>query len=182
MNMGNDNHWLTVNVIGTVSNRNGIGAKVTVSSALGTQIREIRSGDGFKYMSSLNAHFGLGTDSVITGITVRWPSGVVDFLASAPIDGAITITEGMTLSTGVVEAAEDHTIGIFPNPVQDLLTVVGADVQENEAYEIFDVTGKRVLQGTLDRTHVNVSSLNTGIYIISVQRGANSVQQRFVKE
>ncbi len=182
MNMGNDNHWLTVNVIGTVSNRNGIGAKVTISSALGTQLREIRSGDGFKYMSSLNAHFGLGTDSVITGITVRWPSGIVDVLASADIDGAITITEGMTLTTGLAETTEEHTIGVFPNPVKDLLTVIGGDVRRNDAFEIMDVTGKRVLQGTLDHSQVNVSSLTTGIYILSVQSRTKRVQQRFVKE
>lgn len=182
MNLGNDNHWLTVNVIGTVSNRNGIGAKVFVSSALGTQLREIRSGDGFKYMSSLNAHFGLGTDSVITGITVRWPSGIVDELPSADIDGAITITEGMTLSTAVAEVPEEHAIGVFPNPVMNVLTVIGGDAGRNDPFEILDVTGKRVLQGTLDRGHVDVSSLNTGVYVLSVRNGTAREQQRFVKE
>jgi hypothetical protein len=61
-----------------VSNRNGIGARVEVTSAMGTQIREIRSGDGFRYMSSLNAHFGLGSDTHVDQVTVYWPSGLVN--------------------------------------------------------------------------------------------------------
>ncbi len=182
MNMGNANHWLTVNLIGTVSNRNGIGAKVTVTSALGTQLREIRSGDGFAYMSSLNAHFGFGTDSVITGITVRWPSGIVDELPSAAIDGAITITEGMTLSTNVAEAADVQTISVYPNPAKNVLTVIGGDVLRSDPFEILDVTGKRVLEGTLDHGHVDVSSLNTGVYVLSIRSATDRGQLRFVKE
>lgn len=182
MNQGNANHWLTVNLIGTVSNRNGIGARVQVTSALGSQIREIRSGDGFRYMSSLNAHFGLGTDSVITAVTVRWPSGIVDELPTAAIDGAITITEGMTLNTGITEGEAGRTFGVFPNPAQHVMTVIGGDLLPNEPFEVLDVTGKRVLEGTLQRGRVDVSQLNTGVYVLSVRSGTAREQQRFVKE
>lgn len=182
MNLGNDNHWLTVNLLGTVSNRNGIGAKVTITSALGTQMREVRSGDGFKYMSSLNAHFGLGTDSVITGITVRWPSGIVDDLPTAELDGAITVTEGMTLTTAVAEGAEAPALGVFPNPVMDVLTVAGGELLSSAPFEVLDVTGKRVLQGTLERGQVDVSHLKSGVYVLSVRNGKAREQQRFVKE
>ncbi|MBK9060813.1 MAG: VCBS repeat-containing protein [Flavobacteriales bacterium] len=182
MNQGNDNHWLTVNLIGTVSNRNGIGARIQVTSELGSQIREIRSGDGFRYMSSLNAHFGFGTDSVITGVTVHWPSGIVDEFSSAEVDQAMTITEGMTLTTGIADAAAEHAFGLFPNPVKDVLTVIGGDVALNDPFEVLDVTGKRVLQGTLTRGHVDVSSLNTGVYVLSVRSGTAMSRQQFVKE
>ena len=62
MNVGGTNNYLRVNTVGTVSNKNGIGARVEITSASGTQIRDVKSGDGFKYMSSLMTHFGLGND------------------------------------------------------------------------------------------------------------------------
>ncbi len=182
MNLGNDNHWLTVNLIGTVSNRNGIGARVQVVSALGSQIREIRSGDGFKYMSSLNAHFGLGTDSVITGITVRWPSGIVDELSTADIDGSITITEGMTMSTSIADGPALDAMEVFPNPVLDVLTVTGQESEGNGRFQIMDVAGKLVLEGVLSSGKVDVSSLSDGVYVLSVKGDGQRGQQRFVKQ
>src|SRR5690554_2781568 len=70
-NDGNSNHYITINTIGVESNINGIGARVSVTSDLGTQIREVRSGEGFKYMSTLNTHFGLGPDSTIDLLTIK---------------------------------------------------------------------------------------------------------------
>ena len=171
-----------MNLIGTVSNRNGIGARVQVVSALGSQIREIRSGDGFKYMSSLNAHFGIGTDSVITGITVRWPSGIVDELSTADIDGSITITEGMTMSTSIADGPALDAMEVFPNPVLDVLTVTGQESEGNGRFQIMDVAGKLVLEGVLSSGKVDVSSLSDGVYVLSVKGDGQRGQQRFVKQ
>ena len=77
-NDGNDNNWLTIRTTGTTSNINGIGARVEITSpGIGTQIRDVRSGTGFRYMSSLNTYFGLGEDTNITTLTNYWPSGTV---------------------------------------------------------------------------------------------------------
>ncbi|MBK9599385.1 MAG: T9SS type A sorting domain-containing protein [Flavobacteriales bacterium] len=72
-------------------------------------------------------------------------------------------------------------LGLFPNPVKDVLTVIGGDVALNDPFEVLDVTGKRVLQGTLTRGHVDVSSLNTGVYVLSVRSGTAMSRQQFVK-
>ena len=92
-NDANSNHYITINTIGVESNINGIGARVAVTSDLGTQIREVRSGEGFKYMSTLNTHFGLGEDSTITLLTITWPSGIVDTLENVDANQVITIVE-----------------------------------------------------------------------------------------
>ena len=84
MNDGNDNNWLKITTEGVQSNWNGIGARIEIQSAMGSQMRDIRSGDGFRYMSSLNAHFGIGTDTEIESVTIYWPSGIVCLLYTSP--------------------------------------------------------------------------------------------------
>src|SRR5690606_21408625 len=72
-NNGNDNNWVKFSFEGVESNRNGIGARVEIHGEWGMQIREVRSGDGFEYMSSLNAHFGIGQATSISQVVVKWP-------------------------------------------------------------------------------------------------------------
>ncbi|NQW19303.1 MAG: VCBS repeat-containing protein [Chloroflexi bacterium] len=85
MNSGSDNHWISFRlqgrmaIDGTGSNADAIGAKVTVTHTSGigesiTQIREVLGSSSFLSMSSLDAHFGIGSaDSV--NIVIEWPSG-----------------------------------------------------------------------------------------------------------
>ncbi|MDV7394937.1 CRTAC1 family protein, partial [Arthrospira platensis SPKY1] len=68
INQPNGNHWIKIHLQGVQSNRNGIGARVEIYGAWGKQIRDVRSGDGFRYMSSLNTHFGIGSQTEITQV------------------------------------------------------------------------------------------------------------------
>ncbi|MEZ4758848.1 MAG: ASPIC/UnbV domain-containing protein [Flavobacteriales bacterium] len=90
MNNGNDNHWLKVATVGTVSNKNGIGARITITSAAGSQIREVLA-DGFSDMSTLNAHFGIGEDTSIDELTIHWPSGITQTILNPPVDTLIVV-------------------------------------------------------------------------------------------
>jgi len=72
---GNGNHWLSVKLEGTRSNRNGIGAVVRVSSAGGTQWQTVHSGSSYCSASDLALTFGLGQDQKATRIEVDWPGG-----------------------------------------------------------------------------------------------------------
>jgi hypothetical protein len=94
----NTNNWLKLALQGVQSNGNGIGARVEIYGAWGKQIRDVRSGEGFAYMSSLNVHFGLGTATAITKVIVRWPSGTVDTIDNPSINQMLLITEGVTLN------------------------------------------------------------------------------------
>ena len=60
MNNGNDNHYFGMTLRGTQSNRSAVGSKVTLYSALGKQVREVRSGESYGIMNSLQINFGLG--------------------------------------------------------------------------------------------------------------------------
>ncbi len=66
-----DRNWLIVQLTGTKSNRDGIGARVTV----GQQVRTMTSAMGYASSSSAGVHFGLGAAKEIDRVDVRWPSG-----------------------------------------------------------------------------------------------------------
>jgi len=68
----NSNNWVKVALVGTVSNRSGIGARVKCSSPSFTQVREVASATGYNSQDDPRAHFGLGSDSTIISREVTW--------------------------------------------------------------------------------------------------------------
>ena len=180
MNSGNSNKWLTVVPIGTVSNRNGIGARVEVTSAMGTQIREIRSGDGFRYMSSLNAHFGLGSDAQIEQVRIIWPSGIIDIVENPSVNSVIQVVEG-TFNVGVAQNVND-ALKLYPNPVTNVLYVRGLTALGQVPVTITDLAGKQAMATVLRNEQVDVSTLTPGIYLLRADLPTGSVTRRFVRE
>ena len=94
INGGNaDNHWIKVNLFGLVSNRNGIGARVEIYGAWGIQSREVRSGQGFSPMGSLTVHFGLGQNTEVDSLKIKWPSGMTTMLKGLTADSTYLVPE-----------------------------------------------------------------------------------------
>jgi hypothetical protein len=87
------NHWLEVDVVGNSANAAGIGARVAVESALGTQIREIQGGKGTTSQHSLTAFFGLADEGAPVNVEVRFPGGAVTRVAGVAVDQRIVIHE-----------------------------------------------------------------------------------------
>ncbi len=179
-NDANANHWITINTIGVESNINGIGARVAITSNLGTQIREVRSGEGFKYMSTLNTHFGLGADTEITTLTIKWPSGIVDTLENVAVDQVISVVEGSTV-LGINENIANNLI-LYPNPAQKVLNLADLSDFTNPEYIIFDSQAKKVMVAKLDSYFIDVSNLATGNYILKIHDGKTLKTQRFIKK
>ncbi len=92
-NNTNDNHWLTLSLTGVESNKNGIGAKVEITSNKGKQIREVRAGQSYSPMNTLNVHFGLGQDTLVEEILITWPSGIVTQITDVNVDNQYHIVE-----------------------------------------------------------------------------------------
>ncbi len=88
----NSNHWLTIRLAGVASNRDGIGAKVSVTAGSKTQYHEVQAGDGFFSQQSLPLELGVGL-ATSAAITVDWPSGAQQTLTNVPVDQELTITE-----------------------------------------------------------------------------------------
>ena len=98
---GNANHWLEIFLIGTKSNRDGVGARVKVSA--GDLILYDQRKGGMSYQSAQDPrlHFGLGQRSTVDAIEILWPSGSVTKLANLKSDQIIAVKEGV----GIVEHA-----------------------------------------------------------------------------
>jgi len=90
---GNANHSVRLKLVGTKSNRDGIGAVVKLATADGTQTQMLRSGSSYLAANELVLTFGLGKQSQADAIEIRWPSGTVDKLTAVNAGQTVTITE-----------------------------------------------------------------------------------------
>jgi hypothetical protein len=90
---GNRNHWLMVRLTGTRSNRDGVGARVTVRAGDLTLVEERRTGTSYLSQNDPRLHFGLGGRERVDAVIVRWPSGVTQKLDGVGIDKIITVVE-----------------------------------------------------------------------------------------
>ncbi len=92
-NKGGSNHWLMIDLKGTKSNRDGLGAKVFLTAGGVRQLREQNGGIRKDAQDHQRIHFGLGKNKVAESIEVVWPSGVRQTLEAIACDQVITITE-----------------------------------------------------------------------------------------
>jgi hypothetical protein len=90
----NGNHWLTLKLVGTKSNRDAIGARVTVTAGNRVQIAEVRSGGSYLSHNDSRVHFGLGEATRVKRLEVRWPSGGVETWEDLQGDQVLVLREG----------------------------------------------------------------------------------------
>jgi hypothetical protein len=91
---GNANNWLTVNLVGTKSNRDGLGSVLKLTSEGFTQVKQSKGGMSYMSASDPRIHFGLGKRKSIESLQITWPSGQEDKLSKVPINQIITVKEG----------------------------------------------------------------------------------------
>jgi hypothetical protein len=176
----NGNNWIKVSLRGVQSNRNGIGARVEIYGDWGKQIRDVRSGEGFEYMSTLNAHFGIGTATAITQVIIRWPSGTVDTINNPTINQMLNVVEGSSLS---VAQNSNSTFTVFPNPAKENLNINIAEGVSIKTAEVFDLNGRSVIKSEVVNNAISVSKLATGTYILILSdSNGNDYSQKFIKE
>ena len=89
----NTNHRVLFRLVGTKSNRMGIGARVTVTAGAAEQIDEVRGGGGYNSSNDTRLHFGLGQAATMSRIQVRWPSGVKQEFHDVPAGAIYEINE-----------------------------------------------------------------------------------------
>ena len=87
-------HWITLRLVGTTSNRDGIGAKVTIDAGGRTQTTEVRSGGSYLSHNDVRAHFGLGSADQVRRLEIRWPSGLVQTVEALVADRFYVAREG----------------------------------------------------------------------------------------
>jgi hypothetical protein len=83
------NHWLILKLVGTKSNRDGIGAKIR----LGNQSNHVTTAVGYASSSPASVHFGTGKLEKFERIEIRWPSGIVQVLRNVAADQVLEVRE-----------------------------------------------------------------------------------------
>ncbi|MBN2370693.1 MAG: CRTAC1 family protein [Vicinamibacteria bacterium] len=87
------NHWLLVKTIGSHGNRDGIGAKIRITTSSGMQWNHVNTAVGYGCASDHRVHFGLGRDPLVEELRIQWPSGAVQTIRDVPVDRILTIRE-----------------------------------------------------------------------------------------
>jgi len=93
MNESKSGAWLGVRLVGTASNREGLGARVTVKAAGKKWMAERRGGGSFLSSGDPVVHFGLGTAERVDQVEIRWPSGRTQIIESPALNQVITALE-----------------------------------------------------------------------------------------
>ncbi len=126
INNGNDYNWVKISTEGIASNKNGIGARVEIHGEWGIQIREVRAGQSFSPMSSLNIHFGIGTSTSIDSLIVKWPSGIRTKVENPPINSSHIIPEASCILAPSTISVDGST-SICPGDQVEIIAPAGFD-------------------------------------------------------
>jgi enediyne biosynthesis protein E4 len=98
---GNAANALLVQVVGTTSNRSGIGTKLTLTTGGRRQVREVQSGSSYLAQNDLRAHFGMGQAERAERLEVRWPDGSTEVVEHLVANQLVTVRQGQ----GIVSRA-----------------------------------------------------------------------------
>jgi hypothetical protein len=91
---GGTNHFVSIKLVGTRSNRDALGARIRMRAGAISQIREIAAAGSYLSQSDTRAHFGLGLSTQIDGLEVSWPSGIRQEFHNVKADQFYVVEEG----------------------------------------------------------------------------------------
>jgi hypothetical protein len=173
-NPDRQNHWLAIKLVGTQSNRDGVGAKVELIDDLGTlHFQEQSAGLSWLSQNSHVLHFGLGQAAAIREARIIWPSGLEEEIELNQLDRFYTVTEGEGAKEGFTPAQdlppidEGQGLSLVPNPSKgDFLVQFFTETEARARIDIYDPRGSLLYQKELDaspganRIPVELSGLN----------------------
>ncbi|MEO0338033.1 MAG: FG-GAP-like repeat-containing protein [Bacteroidota bacterium] len=191
MNLGNNNHWLQLNLVAVSANRDAIGAKVRLKANIDGQAiwqtREIRSQSGYAGQNGNRLHFGLGDAQKVDSLIIIWPQGNIEFFENLEVDQIRTLKEG--LSTSIRNPSRLlGKLQLIKNPIlsgADSLQVTWTLNAGNlpKALTIVDALG-RVVNSTKIKETSNAEvlqlKLNTGIYFVVLETSEGKITQRLL--
>ncbi|HBR55058.1 MAG TPA: RNA-binding protein [Flavobacteriaceae bacterium] len=181
INDGNSNNYLMIGLVGVESNLNGIGARITIEGDWGTQMKELRSGQGFQHMSSLNVHFGLGAATTVETITINWPNGTVDVFEDVDANQTVVYTQGESVVLSLTDVSA-NAVNIYPNPTASELNFSMAGM-EGTAVSVVDVNGKVVMNTNISASNsIDVTRLQSGVYFVQFEIENEAQSIKFIKK
>ncbi|HMN05725.1 MAG TPA: CRTAC1 family protein [Flavobacteriales bacterium] len=160
-NQANANHWTTIDLRGTQSNADGIGAVVTVFANGRHQVANRTGGVHVGCQDDRRLHFGLGDATVVDTIRVQWPSGVVDVFTGQQADAILVLEEGTGFSTGALQTPGQA--------MTDLASLIARG--QVERVVVYDTQGRLVGQreAIAGREWPQPGELAAGMYLLYFQ-------------
>ncbi|MEL7529671.1 MAG: FG-GAP-like repeat-containing protein [Bacteroidota bacterium] len=113
-------NWLSVKLIGSRSNRDAIGASLSLRSSDGLWTTDLAAGSGYAAQNAQSLHIGLGNRTRIDSLYVRWPEGTRQAFAAPPLNQEITIIEGLGIQT---TSTTLFNLRVSPNPLAEQMEV-----------------------------------------------------------
>lgn len=111
-NKGNGNHWLQLDLRGVKSNRDGIGARIELTTGGKTQLREQNAGIHARAQNHMRVHFGLGQNPQADRIMIHWPSGITQELTDIRGDQVLEVVEPAETDTNQSPESVDTSGGV----------------------------------------------------------------------
>lgn len=180
-NRGVIGKWFKVDLEGTLSNRDGLGASLMLRSGGVTMYRENDAID-FLGQSIQPVHFGLGTVSQVDELHIKWPSGRVDTWLNLSINQIFRAVEGSGIGVDVESpdsrvpnyGISNSMLKTYPMPALDNVTIQYENSEDHEKeLSVFTISGQEVLSlqippssSILTEVKLDVSELPNGLYLI----------------
>jgi hypothetical protein len=160
---GGDKNWAQITLQGTSINKDAMGAIVELTVNGEKLIQEVHGQGSHCSQHSLTLHFGLGSNTNITEMKVKWSATDTQTFTNLDVNTRYELTQGSTLSTP--ESQTLPTFFTYPNPVRDQLKVSGVD--QKYQVKIYAVYGKllKTAEVSVNRPYVDMSAYKTGTYV-----------------
>lgn len=191
------NNWLVIKTIGTMSNRDGLGAQVRAVAGDLVQLREVSGGSGNGSQNSLPIEFGFGKSDLVDSLVIRWPSGIVQVFTNVAVNQKITVTEEVTTEVDEGDIPKSpKSFSLFqnyPNPFNPTTTIT-FEIPETAkvTVAVYNVAGQKVktlLEQVLQAGEHGViwdgldsrdQEVGSGIYLYSVKTGNFSLSKKMI--
>jgi hypothetical protein len=92
-NKGNQNNWITLNLVGQTSNRDAIGTRIKITAGGKVQTGQKKSTTGYLSQNDSRVHFGLSKNDMVEKIEIKWPSGKSQVLENIKANQILTVKE-----------------------------------------------------------------------------------------
>ncbi|MCW5519599.1 VCBS repeat-containing protein [Aureitalea sp. L0-47] len=175
-----NNNWIKVKLEGIESNRQGIGSWIEVSVNGESQFNYTLCGEGYLGQNSPYEFFGIGDATEIDYIKVTWLSGNVDLIQNPAINTQITVVEGSSLGTS--DVGENNSFRIYPNPANDVVSIITSAEMIGGQVLIHNVNGRLLKKSVLEttETNLNVSEFASGVYFVTLENKDRAITKKLV--
>ncbi len=177
--LANDNNWLQVKLVGTMTNRDAFGTNMKIVVGDKSWMYEIDGGSTHASQNSSIAHFGLGDATVVDTLVIYWPNSETQVITNLYSNQLVQIVEGETLSTNVNSlSTESFLMTAMPNPFKNS-TTISYELPEASSISMnfYTATGKLVdtyrfeKPSGLHNFEWNMESLPQGLYLLKLDTG-----------